>query len=90
MKNENELDLLKKVSKVDAPPFLLTRIQAKIRSGEADWLPVSWGWASGLAFGLLLLLNVLAVGRSNEAAPTQSLAEQLQMNQNNELYADQN
>ena len=86
----NDIDLLKKVSKVDAPPFLLTRIQAKIRSGEAERLPVSWGWASGLAFSLLLLLNMLALGRSNETTPTKSLAEQLQMNQNNELYADQN
>ena len=85
-----ELELLKKVSKVDAPPFLLTRIQAKIRSGEAEQLPAAWGWAGSLAFGLLLLLKVVAVGRSNEAAPTQSLAEQLQMTQNEQLYADQN
>ena len=85
-----ELELLKKVSKVDAPPFLLTRIQAKIRSGEAEQLPAAWGWAGSLAFGLLLLLNVVAVGRSNEAAPAQSLAEQLQMTQNEQLYADQN
>lgn len=85
-----QLELLKKVGRVDAPPFLLTRIQAKIRLGEAERLPLSWGWASGLAFGLLLLVNVLAVGRSNEAAPTKSLAEQLQMNQNDQFYADQN
>ena len=86
----NDIELLKKVGKVDAPPFLLTRIQAKIRSGEAERLPVSWGWASGLAFSLLLLLNVLILGRPSQTAPTKSLAEQLQMNQNNELYADQN
>ncbi|MFN0036499.1 MAG: hypothetical protein ACKVUS_15650 [Saprospiraceae bacterium] len=85
-----ELELLKKVGKVDAPPFLLTRIQAKIRSGEAERLPLAWGWAGGLAFGLLLLLNVLAVGRPQETAPAKSLAQQLQMTQTEQLYADQN
>jgi len=90
-----KLDLLKKVRKVDAPPFLLTRIQARIRRNEAERLPASWQWAGGLAFGLLLLLNALAVGRqpagqAGAGDPATSLVQNFQLDQTNQLYVEQN
>lgn len=89
-----KFDLLKKVRKVDAPPFLLTRIQARIRRNEAERLPTSWQWAGGLAFGLLLLLNALAINQpatqSGSSDPSESLVQNFQLDQTNQLYVEQN
>lgn len=87
-----KFDLLKKVRKVDAPPFLLTRIQARIRRNEAERLPASWQWAGSLAFGLLLLLNALAIKQpaANGTESSESLVQNFQLDQTNQLYVEQN
>ncbi len=89
-----KFDLLKKVRKVDAPPFLLTRIQARIRRNEAERPPASWQWAGSLAFGLLLLLNALAIKQpatpSGSSDPSESLVQNFQLDQTNQLYVEQN
>ncbi len=88
MKNENELDLLKKVSKMDAPPFLMTRIAAKIRAGEIERLPVSWQLAGGLAFAALVFFNVFLAKNENRktALPAETLAVNLKLQTSNQLY----
>ena len=92
MKQQHDLDRLKKVNKVDAPPFLLTRIQAKIdarQMGQAP-VPVQWKWASALALAIMLLLNVMAVKNSHQTtgAPDaiETLADGMLMNASNQLY----
>lgn len=85
MKN---LELLKKVRRVEAPLFLLTRIQAKIGAAAAERLPVSWQWAGALAFGLLLVLNSIALktGKTPPLTATGQLAESLRLQPSNQLY----
>lgn len=88
MKNEEELDLLKKVAKTDAPPFLMTRIAAKIRAGESERLPVSWQWAGSLAFTALLLFNVFFL-KNNTRKPenaSETLAVSLNLQTSNQFY----
>ena len=82
------LALLKKVRRVEAPPFLQTRIQAKIRASAAERLPASWQWAGGLAFALLLFLNGIALRREKTAAqpPSGLMAESLEIQTSNQLY----
>lgn len=89
MKNEEQIELLRKVQKVDAPPFLLTRIHARIRAGEAERLPASWKWAGSLAIGLLILMNALAF-TAPERSESADLARQYGLYQTQQLYADQN
>ena len=83
-----KLELLKKIRPVEAPPFLFTRIQAKIRSTEAERLPASWRWAGRLAFVLLLVLNVFAfkTGKTPLSVPAEQLNQSMQLANLNQLY----
>ena len=90
MKQQHPLEQLGKVKKMEAPPFLLTRINAKIAAQQVEALPPSWKWVSALAFGLMLLLNVVATRMNQQASGRQDsvevLADGLQMSGTNQLY----
>lgn len=56
MKPENNnIHTLKRIQKVSAPPFLFTRIEAKLEQ-HPSLVSKNWLWAS--SFGLLLLLCI--------------------------------
>lgn len=83
------MEQLKQVKKVDAPPFLWTRIQAKIRANAAEKAPLSWNWAGALALSALLALNIslfAGTGKSSGIDRTQFLAEGLKLQAKNQLY----
>ncbi len=83
-----KLELLQKVQRVDAPPFLLTRIEAKIRAAASERLPASWQWAAVLALGALLFIHV-AVLKPEATAPLagpEPLAKILDIQTSNQLY----
>jgi hypothetical protein len=88
MKHEDPIDLLKKVRKVDAPEFLLTRIQAKIYAGKQEKLPVSWKWAGSLAFMGLLAVNVFFAQSRRQTKPdaTEMLVSSMNLDSSNQLY----
>lgn len=88
MKKIIKIESLRKVRRVDAPPFLLTRIEAKIRAAEVERLSVAWQWAGALAFGLLIFLNLSAVkpGQTNQPDTTSQLVESLNLHPSNQLY----
>ncbi len=68
---ENEsLALLDQIERVDAPPFLLMRIQQKIHAVRAGEVSPVMAWSAGMATILVLALNVWVVtGRTtNEQA----------------------
>ncbi len=83
------MEELQKIKKVDAPPFLLTRIQAKIRIIEAETTPLSWRWAGAMGLCALLTINVfLFVGteKKQDSNGAQSLAEGMKLQSDNQLY----
>ena len=84
----NELDILKRISKVEAPPFLLTNIEAKIETLKPKRLNVgkSIGWS--LAFSLIVLLNVMVIKNkvNNTGSQIEIMAEELYSSCNNVLY----
>ncbi|MCB0528926.1 MAG: hypothetical protein KDC65_10655 [Saprospiraceae bacterium] len=90
MKQQHSLEQLRSVKKVETPPFLLTRINAKIAAQQAEALPSSWQWAGALAFGLMLLFNVMVVRANRQTGSGQgsveTLAYDLQMTASNQLY----
>lgn len=86
MQTENSLDPLKKVQKVEAPLFLWTRIQARIRQSDMERLPRSWQWVGALAFGILLLFNWRVIANSGSPAPVATLAAGIQLQPSNQLY----
>ena len=84
MNIDDELERLRQIQPVEAPPFLLTRIRARLRGQEMESTPRSWQWAGALAFSLLLLGNVLLLSSREQ---DNGLA-QYGIHQSQQLYAD--
>jgi H+/Cl- antiporter ClcA len=85
------LEPLKKVQKVAAPPFLYTRIQAKIQQQTAEYLPPRWQWAAALTLGLFVVANLYLLQQpapfSSNSGPD-ALVNSLNLNTSNQLYHD--
>jgi len=86
MQNNEAIELLNSIQKVDPPPFLLTRIEARLE--QALPAPRSWVLTSVLALCAIIAVNVVllsgqaSAGRENVAA----LAEGMGLDNSNQLY----
>ena len=87
----NEFGSLGRVGRVDPPPFLLTRIEARIAAAHAETLPVSW--AVGMAMTLLLIMTINASAYQHQTGPSdhstsdmQQLATDLSLSPSQQLY----
>lgn len=57
--SKNTIDeLLQGIHKVEAPPFLFTKIQARIREQLEDRMPIGSVWMGAFALIVLLTLNI--------------------------------
>lgn len=60
--NENQLgEALHSIKRVEANPFLLTRIQERIKQGEVASAPLVW--AMGFSFILVLAINIIGFSK---------------------------
>ena len=87
MKMEQNLDSLKRIKPVDAPPFLFTRIQARIES--LDYVPVQWKWGFAAAALIVLAMNlgvVLQSTGSDQRAGVQDVVSAMHLTTSNSLY----
>ncbi len=88
--NHDELDGLKKINRVDAPPFLLTRIQGRLESlNQSVEAPIQWRWSFAAAAMLILTLNtgILLTKMNNQ--PESSISEvvsSMQLSNQNSFY----
>ena len=57
------LYLLSQIQKVDAPPFLFTRIKQKIEHTYPTKFSLKSTWSIGLSFILVLILNFMAINK---------------------------
>ena len=83
-KTMKKLELFQKVQRVEAPPFLMTRIEAKSRAASSERLPVSWQWAAVVSW--LALLNVISLSAlwkrpapPHHEGPRKIIVERLQL-----------
>lgn len=90
MQNYNKYeptDVLDLINKVDAPPFLLTRIKQKIESSANKVSPVVL-WTTCISVCLVFIVNIYAISdtgkHKNDTA--HSLAEAMNLYPNNSLY----
>lgn len=92
MKENNErLDtidaLLDVIQKVDAPPFLLTKIHAQLDSQQQNSLSVRWTWAVAATFALLFAINVWTIQHnSNSNLDASIVLEEMNLIPDNSLY----
>ena len=80
-------DLLKRIERVDPPPFLLTRIEARLEQGVRVPRTRLVAVACGLA--LLLLVNVAVIKQSKGDESGSAMGEVLdgmRLNASNQLY----
>lgn len=54
-------ELLQKIEQVEAPAFLLTKIQAKINRQLEGFVPVKYVWATAFSLMILVVLNVWTI-----------------------------
>lgn len=91
---ERKLDLLSKIEKVDAPPFLYTRILQKIENQKQIEVSIAKQWSLALAFLLLIILNISVLTSSTASKQnnkqTENLASGLGLVTDNNLYHEQN
>jgi hypothetical protein len=81
------LDNLRKIQKVETPPFLFTRIQQKIEQSKKERMPKHIALAVGLTAALLLAVNaIVLVNYNSKANTTESLAKSMHLTSNNSLY----
>ena len=89
MNNNDGMDKLKKIRRVEAPPFLFMRIQEKIRSAVAEKVPVSWKWSFAVAALFIIALNVVVIRNASATAPKADLQEVINafhLSDSNNLY----
>lgn len=81
------IDYLDKIRKVDAPPYLFTRIQQKIKDSHAEILPKKIVWAVGLSCLVVLSVNISAIlYTAKSQKSTSNVAQSMDLMPNNSLY----
>ncbi len=90
MKQEVDTDissLLGKLQRIDAPPFLLTRIKEKIKTEPEIKVGMGWVLAGGMSLIMMLIMNVAIINRDSVKHPkTQNLIESMNLAPENTLY----
>lgn len=82
---ENELDILNRIQKVDAPPFLYTRILTRVQNKVKETVPVKWAVAAAACLLILITINISVIQSSKESNTT-NLSEVFSLKTNNSLY----
>jgi len=86
---KSKLDLLQQVQKVEAPPFLYTRILQRISNFQEAPAPVQWRFAFITAGILLLVLNIsilLSSKQKTENNNIETVVSSMNLSTSNELY----
>lgn len=81
------LEILDKIKPVEAPPFLFTRIQQRIKNANEHFVSNKIVWLSALSFSCLVIISVSVIFYTSSPSSTaQSLAQSLHLNPTNNLY----
>lgn len=89
MNSYDEPELLGHLEPVDPPPFLFTRIEARLKERYAARAPRSWIAVAGVFAAALLVLNLLAIRNAAERRVVNGpadIAAGFGMNDSNQLY----
>lgn len=65
---ENEFEILKKIQRVDAPPFLYTRILNSIEQRQKEIIPLKWVWAAAASLLIVFALNITSIQANKKTA----------------------
>ena len=91
MNADDQLNGFKKIRKVDEPPFLYTRIRARIDALTDAPAPVQWVWTFATAFVLLVALNtgiLLTATTTQTGNGVADVVNTMQLAPSNDIYHD--
>ena len=84
---ENELNIFYQVQKVSAPPFLLTRIQQRIRNKKESQFSPTLSWVLSLSLAIIVVVNGAVLTNMIIASKQEkTLLQSMNLLPNNELY----
>ncbi|MCX6148282.1 MAG: hypothetical protein NTW25_13695 [Candidatus Kapabacteria bacterium] len=84
---DRNLELLENIQKVDAPPFLLTRIKQQIENSNYSKFSSKFTLSLGLSFLVLLILNTsIILHHKNHQKDEKQIANSFGLMLNNSLY----
>lgn len=90
MKHKEDTDfssLLDSIQRVDAPPFLLTRIKEKIKTNPDVKVGVGWVLAGGMSLVMVLIINLVVISKNNiKHQQTPNLVASMNLAPDNTLY----
>lgn len=90
MNIDTELNKLKKIRSVDAPPFLFTRIEQRIASSSASVVSLKLRFAVVSSLLVLAVINIFAVSEftshRNQESSIQHLVSDMNLNSSNNFY----
>ncbi len=86
-KNDINLNWLDQIQKVDASPFLLTRIEQRIANKRSNKLSKPLTWSLGFSFIVLLVINTIIITQVR-STPSEdaNLVVALKLMPDNNLY----
>ncbi|MES2515747.1 MAG: hypothetical protein V4580_16460 [Bacteroidota bacterium] len=84
---DSNLDLLKQITKVEASPFLITRIQQKINNTYYTKLSPRLAFGLSASFILLVVLNIAVIAMyHNNTKQEPNLVQSMNLMPHNSLY----
>lgn len=84
---QSELDKLNLIQKVEAPPFLYSRIMQRIEKETNKPQVRNFTWAIGFSMIIILAFNIMAISFSSKhTSGNKSLATELGLYPQNNLY----
>jgi len=89
MNIDDRLDKLKKITPVEAPPFLYTRVQQAINSLNSTAAPLRWRWAFAMSAIIVVVINLAVITRSGHTVKSNDMEQvvnAMQLSSSNELY----
>lgn len=87
MKTDTWSDILDRVQRVDPPPFLFTRVEARLEAGTTERPSRAWVTALALAMVFLLVVNTwLLTGGERNADGMEQVTASMGMSTSNQLY----
>lgn len=82
---EKELDILNRIQKVDAPPFLYTRILTRVQNKVRETVPVKWAVVAAACLLILITINISVI-QSTKQNNTTDLSQVFSLQTSNSLY----
>lgn len=93
MATENNIspdELLDNIKRVDAPPFMLTRIQAKIDVLQTEVVKPVFAWSLAGVVIIVLLVNLMAYKQYQKSDNSGNLVELMDLAPQNDIYIQSN